>query len=136
MKKVILSLAAITMVVSVGSALEIEGAITKKAAAVAIETAPEKGSTVNVSNSAINNSADVQGSAVAGNTGVQVKGTEVNIKNSKINNSTTVKGSAVAGNTGVAIKAEKANIKNSKINNSSNIKDSAVAGNTGVELGN
>lgn len=136
MKKVALSLMAIAMVVTVGSALEIEGAITKKAAAIAVETAPQKDSTVNVSNTKINNSANVQGSAVAGNTGVQVKGKNVDMKNVRINNRTTVKNSAVAGNTGVAVKAEKVNMKNSKIRNNSNIKDSAVAGNTGVELGN
>lgn len=136
MKKVALSLLAVGMVVSMSSALEIEGAMTEKAMAVAVETAPEKDSTVNVSNSKINNTTDVQGSAVAGNTGVQVKGKNVDIKNSKINNQTSVKNSAVAGNTGVAIKAEKVNVSNSKINNTSNIKDSAVAGNTGVELGN
>lgn len=136
MKKVALSLLAVGMVVSMSSALELKGAMTEKAMAVTVEKAPVKESTVNVQNSRINNRTSVQGSAVAGNTGVQVKGKNVNIKNSKILNRTTVKDSAVAGNTGVKIKAEKVDVKNSRITNSSQIKGSAVAGNTGVELGN
>jgi len=136
MKKVALSLLAVGMVVSMSSALELKGAMTQKAMAVTVEKAPVKDSTVDVKNSKIHNRTTVQGSAVAGNTGVQVKGKNVSIKNSKINNRTTVKNSAVAGNTGVKMKAENVNVKNSKIHNSSHIKDSAVAGNTGVELGN
>lgn len=136
MKKVALGLLAVGMVVSMSSALELKGAMTKKAMAVTVEKAPVKDSTVNVKNSRINNMTSVKGSAVAGNTGVQVKGKQVDIKNSTINNRTTVKDSAVAGNTGVKMKAEKVNVKNSTIDSSSQIKDSAVAGNTGVELGN
>ena len=136
MKKVVLSLAAVAMLVTVGSALEIKGAITKKAMAVTAEKAPVKDSTVDVKNSRIENASSVDHSAVAGNTGVQVKGKNVNIKNSHLRNRSTVKNSAVAGNTGIKVKAEKVNIKNSHIHNSSHIKDSAVAGNTGVELGN
>ncbi len=136
MKKVVLSLAAVAMLVTVGSALEIKGAITKKAMAVTVEKAPVKDSTVNVKNSLIENSSSVDHSAVAGNTGVQVKGKNVNIKNSHLLNRSTVKNSAVAGNTGIKVKAEKVDIKNSHIHNSSQIKNSAVAGNTGVELGN
>jgi len=136
MKKVILGLSAVAMVVTVGSALEIKGAITKKAMAVTVEKAPVKESTVDVKNSRIDNISNVDHSAVAGNTGVQIKGKKVNINNSHLLNRSTVKNSAVAGNTGIKVKAEKVNIKNSHIHNGSNIKNSAVAGNTGVELGN
>ena len=136
MKKVILSLAAVAMLVTVGSALEIKGAITKKAMAVTVEKAPVKDSTVNVNHSVITNSSYVDHSAVAGNTGVQVKGKKVDIKGSHLKNRSTIQNSAVAGNTGIKVKAEKVNIKNSHIHNSSRIKNSAVAGNTGVELGN
>ena len=136
MKKVILGLTAVAMVVTVGSALELKGAMTKKAMAVTVEKAPVKDSVVNVSNSRITNSSGVSDSAVAGNTGVQVKGKKVNIKNSHLLNRSSVKDSAVAGNTGIKVKAEKVDIKNSHIHNYSTIKKSAVAGNTGVELGN
>ena len=136
MKKTALGLMAVAMVVTGGSALELKGAITKKARALSIEKAPVKNSTVNVQNSHIHNNTSVSNSAVAGNTGVQIKGKRVNIKNSRITNRTSVKDSAVAGNTGVKIKAERVNVSKSHIKNSSRINKSAVAGNTGVELGN
>ena len=136
MKKVILGLATVAMVVTVGSALELKGAMTQKAMAVTVEKAPVKDSTVNVNNSHIHNSSGVENSAVAGNTGVQVKGKKVNIKNSRLHNRSSVKDSAVAGNTGIKVKAEKVDITNAHIHSNSVVKKSAVAGNTGVELGN
>ena len=136
MKKLVLSLTAVAMVVTVGSALELKGAMTQKAMALSVEKAPKKRSSVKVLNSDIHNSSSIKDSAVAGNTGIQVKGNKVKIKNSHLHSRSTIKDSAVAGNTGIKVKAAKVLIKNSHIHNSSDIKKSAVAGNTGVELGN
>jgi len=137
MRKVILGLATLAMVSTTISALEIAiDSKDMKLAAQATAQAPQKDSTVNVRNSRINNSASVENSSVAGNTGVQVKGKTVNISNSHLSNRSKVKDSVVAGNTGIKIKAERVNVSNSHIHNRTTVKGSAVAGNTGVELGN
>ena len=134
MKKVILSLAAVAMVVTVGSALEIQRASTDKAHAVNAER--EAVGSIKMDDVKIKNRTDVKNSAVAGNTGVMVKGKNVNMQHVKIKNNSKVKNSAVHGNTGVKIKAKNVDMKNVKIKNNTKVKNSAVAGNTGVQLGN
>ena len=132
MRKIILSLAAVAMVVTGASAIDIAKAPGKYAA----NNDKKAVGSVKLNNVKINNKSNIKNSAVAGNTGVKVKGKHVNMKNVKINNKSNIKNSAVIGNTGVLIKAKNVNAKNVKINSKSNIKNSAVAGNTGVSLGN
>ena len=134
MKKVILSLAAVAMVVTVSSALEIQSASTNHARARNVEQTAV--GSIKMDNVNIKNKTDVANSAVAGNTGVMVKGKDVKMTNVTIKNDSKVKNSAVHGNTGVKIKAKTVDAKNVNITNDTNVKNSAVAGNTGVQLGN
>ena len=132
MKKLALSLLAASLVVTTGFALDIAAAQGK--VAVNAEKAPQ--GNVNMQNTKLENKSNITGSAVAGNTGIQLKGKNINVKNTTIKSNSNIKNSAVAGNSGVAIKAKNMNLKNVKIQNDSNIKGSAVAGNTGVAVGN
>lgn len=134
MKKVILSLAAITMIVTGASALEIQSASTSHASARNVEQ--DAVGSIKMDNVNIKNRTDVKNSAVAGNTGVMVKGKNVKMKNVRIKNNSKVKNSAVHGNTGVKIKAKNVDMKDVRIKNDTKVKNSAVAGNTGVQLGN
>ena len=134
MRKVILGLAAIAMVVTGASALEIQRATTSGKRATNVEQTAV--GSIKMDNVNIKNTSTVKNSAVAGNTGVMVKGKNVDMKTVNIKNTSTVKNSAVHGNTGVKIKAKNVNMKNVNIKNNTKVKNSAVAGNTGVQIGN
>ncbi len=133
-RKIGLGLLAASLVVTMGSALEVKRAYAPGKSAVNAEK--KAVGTVNMKNVSIKNKTSVDNSAVAGNTGVAVKGKNINMKNVRIDNKTKVKNSAVHGNTGVKIKAKNVNMKNVNIKNKTSVKNSAVAGNTGVEIGN